>query len=475
MCDHVLDPDSFKASPAMRAFLRAELAYAMLLEDSSGAVWNPSRIANVIQGEKTIPGTASDDTIIRFLHNDQKTGPAGLLAFAGFLVFCEYVTREDLDNVGEPMEVRVARAVADLHADQAGAQVTETLKSLEGVYRAYHLVDRDRLMETALVIASPDEGWSLGVKELLRKHVITDPEAFLEDSNDMDPASYGDMPIILESYGGGIEAKTSTNGVAVVTPALVYAILGGKSDVMNALIPFDEIHYAEHEACGIRARNLDPWLKVVDGQMATREIRDNRHIVERVVNLEFYPQGKVVDRMPKFASDESFGLDGGKRRRGFGFMASATVDMNRRQEILHAAEMHEQEIEEALAACADATERLFVAIRYLRADHALEALKDEEVDLDAVHPGTGLPIIHTVAALGMVKLVRAIIESGKCDLTVRDKFGRLASTCADNCAEDMDLRDELIRAQVQQFRDKALDPRRPGVPNHGSYILDREP
>ena len=47
--------------------------------------------------------------------------------------------------------------------------------------------------------------------------------------------------------------------------------------------------------------------------------------------------------------------------------------------------------------------------------------------------------------------------------------------CADNCAEDFEMRDMLLKAEIAQFREQGIDPRRPTAANYGSYILSHEP
>ena len=130
----------------------------------------------------------------------------------------------------------------------------------------------------------------------------------------------------------------------------------------------------------------------------------------------------------------------------------------------------ETEIEHILTTCKDATQRYFTAIDLLRTDYAVKAVQ-EGADVNARHPTCDIPAIHCAASLGMRDAVHAILATGKCDLTVRDRHNRLASTCADNFADDFELRDELIAAQNEQFRDRGIDPRRPNVPGYGSYTL----
>lgn len=94
----------------------------------------------------------------------------------------------------------------------------------------------------------------------------------------------------------------------------------------------------------------------------------------------------------------------------------------------------------------------------------------EDADVNACHPALDLPIIHIAAGYGFRDIVRTILATERCDLTVRDKFGRLPSDCAAQCAHDYELAEELAQAQAQQFRSSGKDPRRPTAPDYGSFV-----
>ena len=71
--------------------------------------------------------------------------------------------------------------------------------------------------------------------------------------------------------------------------------------------------------------------------------------------------------------------------------------------------------------------------------------------------------------LGHRAIADAMLASGRCDLTVRDQFGRLASQVADLVLRDDELAERLSQEQARQFREKKLDPRRPDNPDYGNW------
>jgi hypothetical protein len=82
-----------------------------------------------------------------------------------------------------------------------------------------------------------------------------------------------------------------------------------------------------------------------------------------------------------------------------------------------------------------------------------------------------LPLIHEAIGLGYTTIVESMVASGRCDLTVRDSMGRLASDIASH-AGDHDLAERLAAEQAKQFRAKNMDPRRPDHPEYGNWKWD---
>ena len=461
-------------TPELRVFLRAELSLAMNFDGPDADGWNPRSIERWIKQEK-ISGKASDDAIRRFAAGEDTPRRPALTAIAGFLLANDFITAEDLDLFGTPGHSRAALAVAQVHAPKPRPEDAVVAKAMLGEYRAYRMWGEDRLLSTTLVLATTDDGRTITSTENRALYQLREPRWFLDETDDLNPSRFRLVPRLLQTDEADCEMSTDGQSFAVATPTLAYVAFGGVTSIVQSLLDVNEIHYAADGVCGIRAWRSAPWVKVVAGHVVADRPMAVTAILRRFQGLTgLYPQGISVERMPELARTSESRPDDDRGGGRFGFAGDANRDLDRRDKLLSEAQEIEDEIEAAMLACSTPTERLFVAIEIFRPDHGMAAVADG-ADVNAMHPTFQLPLVHAAAGLGMTQLVRAMIAVEGCDLTVRDHYGRLASSCADNCANNIELRDELIAAQIAQFRVRGIDPRRLGVPNYGSYVLKREP
>ncbi len=86
--------------------------------------------------------------------------------------------------------------------------------------------------------------------------------------------------------------------------------------------------------------------------------------------------------------------------------------------------------------------------------------------------GRAVPLIHEAIGLGHKAIAEAMLNTGRCDLTLRDSAGRLASEVADLVARDHEFAERLAEEQARQFREKNLDPRRPDHPDYGNWTWE---
>lgn len=116
-------------------------------------------------------------------------------------------------------------------------------------------------------------------------------------------------------------------------------------------------------------------------------------------------------------------------------------------------------VDQFYAGISDPTRRLTIAAYEGDTAHAIAAIR-AGADVNAIHEGTGLPVIHLAAGGGHTALVEHILKIARCDLTVRDRHGRLASDCAAYSARDFEMAELLAEEEGYQFRKAGKDPRR---------------
>lgn len=460
-------------TPELRAFLRAELAQVIRFETPDGMQWTPGLIALQVK-ENALAGKISEDTIARFVNKeeDHRIRRPAIVAIAAFLIEFEFIVEDDIRHYAKPTYARAASALAQLFsAEQGGGELT----ALAGVYRSYRIDGDARLVFSELTLASPDRGRSLSVVERRAAWRLIDTPVFLEETDDLDPRRFSDIPAILAADEDVLEASAFANGVAVRSEtALLILTGGGEAALHDATVIFEE-HWADGAPFGMRGVRGPERRLFFNGERRAYNAPEELAPLslggrER---LAYYAHGRKATVMPEIDKDE-YCVYQENIGDSLDFVDSMAKETTRRERILKEAEARDIAFEEALLKCPDETARLALSISAMRNDPGIAAV-DAGADLNVLHPQKNLPMIHAAASFGMRRLVRKMMASEACDLTVRDRFMRLASTCADNNAGDFELRDELIDAQIAQFRARGIDPRRPNVPGYGAMKLRPEP
>ena len=477
MNDSLTDPPDYDVTPALKAFLRAELEMVMSFEAPDGSKWNNLSVARAINESADIAGRISDDTITRFRtpgHKQQIRKPA-LMAIAEFLVRSEFITRADVDHYSKPDYSRAAASLSQIFHAAGDAAGPELRPSLTGEYRHYQRYRHNRLLETRLVIASPDDGASLTVSSQRSVTRLDELDWLLDETDGLHPQHYARIPELIDISDTVSEAQFLSRGAGIATAHIVTFLLGDEEQIDHGVINISDVSFdADHRINGLKGTRTGIWAKSVGGKIDTdRQTGTGRPAFADLFDrLILYPQGRHLTAMPVFGVAPDGAAEPDAARDDLRFQDTSGKNMSAKERLFMQAENDDLAIDLVLADCPDATARLAAAMNLLCVDHAIAAVRDGAA-INGEHRGTGLPFIHTAAALGMRPLADVMIDSGTCDLTVRDRFNRLASTCADHCAEDFALRDKLIAAQIAQFRDKGIDPRRPTVPGFGSYRLAR--
>lgn len=471
------EPDlpDYMVTPELVEFVRAELELAMSFTDTNGKKWNNASISRAISKSYDIAGGVDDETIRRFRNPNSRQKPSRttVLALVGFLIATEFVSQSDFEHYSKPAYSRAAASIGALFAEGGKEDNGPIATELHGEYRNYRRYGEDRLIETVIVVASPDGGKSLTVSEIRSVHYSKDLDWVMSESDDLSFEHYHHIPELLEESDSIREIQLKGRGVAIATVQSLLFLIGGENLLAHSVSNFIEVAFNDNDrVTGLKGQRCADWIRSLDGKLDPIAYTDRVriHWNKAFSHFVLYPQGKPGLDAPVFATSDE-GMRGWKSRgEGLGFMAGPKQDVDDAEKQIVQNQAIETEIEHILATCKDATQRYFAAIDLLRADHAVKAVK-EGADVNARHPTRDIPAIHCAASLGMRDTVYAILESGKCDLTVRDKHNRLASSCADNFAEDFELRDDLIAAQSEQFRERGIDPRRPNVPGYGSYTL----
>ena len=448
-----LSESKITITPQFRAFLQSELAQAVSFTALDGEQWNPHKIATAIRNNPDITGAASYDTIVRFLDETApfNTRSSALQAIAGFLLAFGFVTERDLKFFEHPAYERAAAGLADLYNSSVDI---ERNRALIGIHRSYRPLARNKLIETVLTLGSPDQGETLSADFRTTVFFVDDPQYAFEESHSYSPFKYDWVRDYIEELE--VLAQATAPGIAVCSKRSAFTVIGGDEHAIQGVLHFLEMHWREDCLVGLRSQLSSNFIDFEDGAHAQRDAPMNELELVRgqFSNLFLYPQGIGAHLISEFDGDSAEKLTGGKEGRGLSFQSPASGKMSEQDQYRIEAETMELEIEAALAKCADEKARLGLAIDLLQPDHAVTAL-NAGADANALHERRRIPMVHAAASLGMRRIISAMLD-GEVDLTVRDRFNRLPSACANSCAQDFELRDTLTAAEAKQFEAKGI-------------------
>ncbi|MDJ0683493.1 MAG: hypothetical protein QNJ84_02215 [Alphaproteobacteria bacterium] len=467
MADWTAELEALAITPSLRLFLRAEFRLALRLTDDEGRLWSPEKAYREIVEDPDIPGKTSIATLERFATDttDAPRGKDTLIAVAGFLIAGEFVVLDDIVNHqrggADRLAVVLARRFPKAEPEGAGP----ASPPLDGVYRHTFLREPGVLEVSTLTIASVAGGDAMTGVVQLRLFEVSDTDDLMAVTEGLDPQIIGGTAEFVGEHCDDRLLSTSGSGAVIAAPGLAFAVLTGTQDPINELLAIEEVRADADGVTGLRISAPPNTRSFVEDVRSGDRPIGARPYAER--DMDFYPQDRPVERLPAFGAAPAADVDSGEGRTTLGFMDDKlpkTLTLTAR--ILAVATERGVESDAALLDCADATERLITAIDLYRPGDAVDAVRDGAL-LNILHPSFDLPLIHTAAALGMTDLVVAMLERGDVELAVRDKYGRLASGCAEICADDLDLSDRLLDAEIAQFRAKGRDPRRPRPTEQG--------
>lgn len=89
-------------------------------------------------------------------------------------------------------------------------------------------------------------------------------------------------------------------------------------------------------------------------------------------------------------------------------------------------------------------------------------LKDPNIDVNYAESGQGMTALHIAAARNAGAVLRLLIASGKCDVSIRDHRGRTAATVA------VVLGDNPVTGRYLFDRQHGGPPERTSTPSRGS-------
>lgn len=452
-----------KITPELRDFVRDRLAWARICAETSGAPLSPGRIKQAIEQEDRIPGNKiGEATIDRFLkyvadsenphlsrEQKQKARDTTIISLIGFLLEFDYASLSEIQAQG-----RRSPALAGLSLAQFYPETDPHYTNLKGHYEYYMMVGSAQLMQLTLIIGSPDQQ----ILTTVIRRTLYSVADFLDFVAPRELIANHDFKALSDLiHDEEIHPQNSSvaNGIFTLTKDLGFIAFGDRDALFYGLWILSERHQTSETTTGLLFESSQSWTSAITGHRADTSSLPPVALFGQW--LPFYPQNIAGTVKPKFASVSPNQHDISSKGGVLNFARNDMANMCREDQMTIAMEEQDIAFQAAWLDCKTPTEKLALALDWAHNQAALEAL-DLGADVDSLHPDRKLPLMHMIAGLGMEDVIEFILQQGTADLTIKDQFGRLPSSCADRLAHRPDLRDRLAEAQIRQFQAKGLDP-----------------
>jgi|GEM_PF-2272749 len=458
-----LPPDSpVPGTPLMAAFLAAELAaYLQRLRhddarrrqnlkdrgikpEGERAKLHPYKIpwlATKMADDLDTAAVPSQETLRRLLRFDveQDAESATLTPVARFLVLRGHLSAEDVAEVAaaDPGHFMVLPLPGGPRAN------LDFARSMVGEYRAYR-VDGPNLFETRLTLAlekkpSTDKGVRLMVAHRERVHANVQTPALVARSRCLHPAYFVEIEDHLRVHAGRAHRAERVHfGSLFANSALAFAVARAWGNVRgrnaDMAVQIRRIVYDGEFPAILAGTRTSNWTLAEAADLPDAATgpdlaanlfegaEDHLAFVRRVHPKPTRAYG--TRRTSREDSDE----DSEKGKGHFGFAAEADGDIP--DAALDAIERAQEAIgnETRRRAAffedtASPTERLRAALDWFDDDQAIRAIENG-ADVNAQNPQAGEPLIFAAAEWNRAPVLRAMLDTGRLDLTVRDASGR---------------------------------------------------
>ncbi|MBB4267918.1 hypothetical protein [Roseospira visakhapatnamensis] len=450
----------------MAAFLSTELAARKVaLGKKTGRKVSMARLLHEVALTVDLDPMISEETLRRFVvfEEEQAPRPGTLAAIAAYLVAVQGITRADLDAVAaaDPARLGVLRPM------EPRANAEAFAKELAGEYRGYRL-SADRLVETRLTLAFDSDARRIDAAHRVRAYAVSAPEQVPGRTLCLHPARFEAIagftrnpPVVTAVQYGGLFADID----------LAFAVGLARGQEAGTLLSFDRILFHEDMPHALTGRRSGRWksgdLEDLDlpGRATREESGDEENVADPLAGLfDAGPEDIALFRRAPHVRVKRHGSRPNEDRReekpedkpgpgalGFAPLADADIDDEMLDAIERAIDRNAEEcarVRAYFAGRADPSEKLATAIDSFQVEEGVKTI-EAGADINARHPRTGEPLIFAAASWSMASLIRAMLATGKLDLSVRDGRSKPPS----RRVADPDLFAELCAAELEQRDD----------------------
>jgi len=415
-------------------FLASSLAKFMATNRHNNQKWTKFRVAEYITGWEKISGSISDTTIGRFLDPSYKQEPsvATVRMVKEFLILFNWVSEKQLELFKFPKEVQAAAMLADFFSTGDVKNQEELHGKLDGHYASY-VARAPYVLETRLFVTNHDKEKLLTCYETLTLFKIRDTNQFQTLSEGFHRGSFTHTPSLIKIAGGNEIARHVLSGAAVANSGMITFIMKPLTSGFASVISLDAVNMDEEDnICAISGARNRGWLILDEGEtLAPYEDVSNsspynamRYLSGKV---QYYPQLLADIQSMRVADTEQESDDDIREFANSGeFSPTAKLQEKKRMD----------KIDKIISECDSMNDKLRLSIEWGSLEHFVEALENG-ANANLILQDSNLPIVFYLAGTGRYEWVEALVETGKCDLTVTDHDGLPPSHNAGVLAREM--------------------------------------
>ena len=471
-----MEPDRITAmvkktdnTPVLVEYLASSLAIFMADRRTAGQRWTKLRVADYITGSDVIEGRVSDTTIGRFLDpsDPQEPSLATIRAVASFLLLHDAIDEETLDGLSEPPAYQLASSIVRYFQPHRTEAYSDFLKTIEGhyVFKRQH----GRLFfESRVIVARRSESNAIHVAETAKLYRLGSPDKLRDGLRGRTLFDDHYTRRQLRAASAVLADVVSASGVGIFTNTNAVVLELAEHRGISCVLTANEIAFdTEDNPVSIRFSRNTGWKFIEEGQIdVPRPLTDRSSILDAIRELADIGVYRRQDarekrdlnfdkRKPKIVEKKDI-LD------FYSFM-----DLNMSHD-LEENEIPSENLDKALVEAMEAND-------FAR----FKTLLDAGADPNALNRFSGDPIVFGLAQDGKKPWVEALLNTGRCDLTIRNARGLLPSSgpgevartfasfdggelIAQDFAEVAEiLRDEEIRQITEQRRKNGVEPPNP--------------
>lgn len=431
-------------------FLATSLARFMATNQLNHQRWTKSRVADFITSKDEISGSISDNTIGRFLDpgHPQAASKSTIRKVKEFLLHFEYISSAQLELYQYPKEVRAASAISDFFTPEPLKRQLELYEKLDGHYANY-VARPPYVLENRLFITNHKEEKILTCFETLTLYKIANTQLLHSMTSNFQRSDFNRATPLVKSAGGQEVARHVMSGAVIANDGLISFVTKALTSGFSSICNVDSINMDDDDnICtlnGVRNRGwtiLDIGEKVALFQdvPSCSPYAALKHLSGEA---KYYPQFVESTQSRKIAVSEE-NLDDQNLRK-----FAPDKDAIENQLFQKQLGMDDGRKQIDLAETKD--DKLKLSIEWGNLDCFTEAL-DEGADPNLILEDSGLPVVFFLSNAGRTEWIKALVNTGKCDLTVVDKKGMPPSYYAGLVARQMGAQTVPVD-EAQQYSD----------------------